>query len=371
MDIVLTKNQAEAIGLIEAWYKSNDNQVFILSGHAGTGKSTVITKVSEKLGLKENEVTYATLSGKAAVVLNTKGIKAQTIHSMIYYKVEDEVGSRILRFEKRRFLEHPYKLIIIDEFSMVSQKIYEDLLSYGVKILVVGDKAQLPPVGDSTGLLLNPDYHMSEILRQNADSPILKLSQMILNGVELKLGTIGDKVYICKRDRITDDLLLKADQVLCGQNKTRHDLNARMRAARGETDMFPVEGDKVICIKNNWYKYASGVPIINGLIGYCKKVKHTSETGMRVEFTPDFADESAILDISKRPFLDKKNPFEEEGSNLDVDYIDYGYAITVHKAQGSEYDNVIVYKDWMPEKMRKQWIYTAVTRAKNKIVIGI
>lgn len=360
----LTREQQIAIDMIKEWYLKGTSQTFALSGYAGTGKSTVISMLAYELNI-ESKVVYATLTGKAAVVLNTKGVKAVTIHKLIY---DVDRSSSKLSFLKKDDLEISCNLIVIDEFSMVNKQICLDLLSFGIKVLMVGDPGQLPPFGQEVGILSSPDFMLKQIVRQAKDSPIIQLSHMILNGFDLKTGSIGKKVLIVNRESIPDKCYLSADQILVGTNTRRDEVNRYVRSLLGKKDRYPETEEKLICVKNNWNVLVDEIPMINGTLGYAVESKFNGEF-IRIKFRPDFTGESVILRADKAYFEGRKSKVKDKDDQFDK--LEFGYAITVHKAQGSEFDNVLLIADLMHKEIRRRWLYTAVTRAKKGIIIGI
>ena len=360
MDIVLTQDQEVALKRMKSWYYGNISQVFTLAGCAGSGKSTLISYLCKELNIDDSFIVYCSLTGKAAQVLSKKGVSACTIHHLIY---DVDLTSNKLKFIKKEHLDYPYKLIIVDEFSMVDRKIHQDLLSFGVKTIVVGDPFQLPPIGEDVGLLANPDALLLQVVRQEQYSPIIRLATHIRNGGRLVEGTIGDSVVITTKD-IPDRVYFKADQVLVGLNSTRKELNEYMRSLKGFHDKLPQVGDKLLCIRNNWDCYIDGIPLINGAIGYVKMFRPRSDGSGLLQFRPDYTTDSKILNIDLSPFLGKK-PIDKPL----LDLFDFGYVITVHKSQGSEYNNVLLVDDWPKSKDYNRWLYTAVTRAKKKLII--
>ena len=208
---------------------------------------------------------------------------------------------------------------------------------------------------------------LTEIVRQAKDSPIIQLSQMILQGISLRPGKIGESVFITDRRIIPDDVLLRADQVLCGTNATRYETNNRMRHLLGYKDRFPEVGDKLLCVKNNWSAIVEDIPIINGTLGKCVGMRMTPEKYFMLKFVPDYSKENIVLRVDKSFFLGKKVKFEDDF----LDEFEFGYVITVHKAQGSEFNNVVLLRDFMPKQVMRRWMYTAVTRAKKSLVIGL
>ena len=189
--IRLTRDQEEAAALIEEWFLHLSNQIFVLCGYAGTGKTYLVDHVVRALGLKAGEsAVFVTPTGKAASVLLRAGTPAGTLHSLIY-TLEEEievnedgevVSERFLRFVRREKIPQEIKLIVVDETSMVSDEMLRDLLSYGVKCLFCGDPAQLPPVGGSNTLLSMPCCTLTQIVRQEENDPIVRLAAMARAG---------------------------------------------------------------------------------------------------------------------------------------------------------------------------------------------
>ena len=248
-----TPIQDDALKAVAAWLKAKPGangtpQVFRLFGYAGTGKTTLARHLAEQA---DGEVKFAAFTGKAASVMRGKGCKgASTIHSLIYRARES--GEEIPNFDL--WDEAPASkaaLIIIDECSMVDAELGRDLLSFGVPLLVLGDPAQLPPVqGGGFFTEAEPDVMLTEVHRQAADNPIIRLSMDIRAGEYLEPGRYGETEVIAKAD-LDPQRVLEADQVLVGRNATRRAYNIRMRERRGFEDKMPSAGDKLVCLRNN------------------------------------------------------------------------------------------------------------------------
>ena len=168
MKIQLTEDQERAKNLIAEWYVNTYDQVFVLSGYAGTGKTFLIDYiVREVLRLKiGEEAVFVSPTGKAAVNLVKNGTLAGTVHSLIYIRDEDDfdvdengeiIEREDIKFIKREKIDENIRLIIIDEASMINEEVLRDLLSFNVKCLFSGDGAQLPPVSGNCPLLRKPN----------------------------------------------------------------------------------------------------------------------------------------------------------------------------------------------------------------------
>ena len=243
-----TGQQQQALKAVSAWLKDPAGpQVFRLFGWAGTGKSTLARHLAGDL----KSVHYAAFTGKAALVMRKRGCKgASTIHSLIYSLVSDKDGEPRFALDPRS-AGADADLIIIDEVWMVDQDLARDLLSFGAKVLVLGDPFQLPPVkGAGYFIRDEPDIMLREIHRQARDNPIVRLSLDIREGRTLEYGRYGQSRVIARSD-VDQDEVQEADQVLVGRNKTRLNYNNRLRQLKNLPHQSPVAGEKLVCLRNN------------------------------------------------------------------------------------------------------------------------
>jgi exodeoxyribonuclease-5 len=365
-------HQDEALKAVAAWLKAKPGtngtpQVFRLFGYAGTGKTTLANYVAEGV---DGEVKFAAFTGKAASVMRGKGCRgASTIHSLIYRARES--GEEIPSFDL--WQEAPVSkadLIVIDECSMVDAELGRDLLSFGVPLLVLGDPAQLPPIqGGGFFTEAEPDAMLTEVHRQAQDDPIVRLSMDIRAGEYLEPGRYGETEVVRKAD-LDPQRVLQADQVLVGRNATRRAYNLRMRERRGFTDSMPEAGDKLVCLRNNRKK-----ALFNGGLWTVKergRRKGGAKTGiMTMHLLPDDDTATRGVKVSVRPEcfaggieqLDwsRRKPYDE---------FDYGYVLTVHKAQGSQWDDVVLFDESFAfQDSRERWLYTGVTRAAKRLTV--
>lgn len=380
MKTVLTQDQENAKNLIREWYFNTADQVFVLSGYAGTGKTFLIDHlVKEELKLEAGkEVVFVSPTGKAAANLLKRGTPAGTVHSLIYALDEDafdvdENGEIVERgeihFIKREKIDKKIKLIIIDEASMVNAEMLKDLLSFGVKCLFCGDGAQLPPVNGTCPLLARAQYNLEEIVRQEADNPIVQLATMAREGQTIPYGYYGDKVCVIGKNMLVGanrkKVFLQADQIICGTNRTRMQLNKEIRAYKGiPADVsLPTEGEKVICTLNDWEKpldKKGKFHLVNGIIGRASNVQESFDELGSMEFTADFLEESVKVPFDTGIFTKGKYSYSygrraitlSDGTVVSEDNyqllrkvravseepicrFEFAYAVTCHKAQGS------------------------------------
>lgn len=356
--------QEDALSVVSDWLKDGSSQVFRLFGYAGTGKTTLARHIAEQ---SDEDVLFGAFTGKAAYVMRSKGCHgATTIHAMIY-RPDGESSSEGPTFTINR--GSPAKkagLIIIDECSMVDEALGHDLLSFDTKVLVLGDPAQLPPVkGAGFFTDVEPDFMLTDVHRQAADNPIIAMSMDIREGRSLSLGSYGES-RIIRRSEIDAEAILNADQVLVGMNKSRRLFNARIRELRGFEDKMPASGDKLVCLRNNKNK-----GLLNGSIWTVETLGGTKSSLLRMNLLPE--DDLGRISVKVRV-----NPAFFEGRENELtfpqrrksDEFDYGYALTVHKAQGSQWDDVVLFDESRAfREHQSRWLYTGVTRAAERVVI--
>jgi len=399
-------DQEKALAAVSDWYRSGEQQVFRLFGYAGTGKTTLARHLAENTG---GRVAFAAYTGKAASVLVSKGCPATTIHSLIYIpynksknrlqgleqelaelEAKDELTDRdALRIKKLKKQIDDEKdevnkpafvlnrdsevrdldLLIIDECSMVGVDMGEDLLSFGTKVLVLGDPAQLPPVA-SGGFFTDqrPDYMLTSIHRQAENDPIIHLATLVREGRKLSVGNYGiSRVVKGKQD---PELVMAQDQLICGRNATRHQVNRRCRELLGyPVDVPVVEGEKVVCLRNN-----RELGILNGTLWTANVAEIDEDAGLvsmlleehGVGNSPEVAVSAWLAafagDVKSIPWWDRR----------DHEEFDYGYALTCHKSQGSQWDNVLIFDESSSFRDDAQrWLYTAITRAAKSVTVVV
>lgn len=348
--------------------KKNGGSHLTLGGYAGTGKTTVIKEICDRLIAKGVRVQVTSFAGKAVSVLRKKGIRtAKTLHSLMYEPVTDDETGRI-HWMLKEFL--PVDCVIIDEGSMISNELYSDIRSFQLPMLFVGDPGQLEPIGSNPNLMRQPDLMLTQIHRQAQESPILQLAHEVRNGVHIPAGEriVGDSLVIA-RIRQAPLLSKDVDQIICGFNNTRHKINRQARSDLGLYGDVLRVGDKLICVRNN---ASSG--LFNGMMVTVKKVR----ASMNESVVADLVDDEGLT----RPYVSMntsvlsgevslKNYAEgamRNGRWLTGDFFEYGYAITTHKSQGSEFEKVLVLEELSDAWDKNRWRYTAITRASKKLV---
>ena len=387
--------QSTALDKVAAWMDNRDKPFFYLAGYAGTGKTTLAKHFAAGVA---GRVVYGSFTGKAASVMRSKGCEgATTIHRLIYNPsskgaaklrelrtkldaMEDKEGREALALRLKiqaevARLKQPgwdlnesasirdAELVIIDECSMVTGKMADDLLSFGVPVLVLGDPAQLPPVGGG-GFFTNgkPDFMLTEVHRQARESGILRLATEIREGKGIDYCDYGD-ARVIRRGELNPDDVPGYDQVIVGRNKTRHATNRRVRELLGHTRDLPVTGDRLLCLRNN-----HDLGLLNGEIYYAAGDARDMIETVALQIEPEGGGRAQWVDAWKAPLLGQE--LEHYDSGNDTQEFGYGYVLTCHKAQGSQYGKVIVFDEsHIFRADAARWLYTAATRAADQLVI--
>ena len=360
------------------WLKAGGAQIFRLFGYAGTGKTTLARHIAQDI---DGDVLFAAFTGKAAQVLRSAGAaNARTIHSLIYRPRgeesirDEETGtttvSPIFALNRASPVAKA-RLVIVDECSMVDADLGRDLLSFGMPLLVLGDPGQLPPIkgGEGGGGFFTehqPDVLLSEVHRQARDNPIIDLAMRARAGERIEYGRYGASRVIGKSD-IDSDTVLAAEQVLVGINRSRRLYNRRIRTLKDFAGALPAVGDRLVCLRNDTAK-----GLLNG--GQWRVTSISRKAGTAIHMLVKSEDEGPHGPSVKIKVL--KAAFERPGEEIAwaqqrrYDAFDYGYALTVHKAQGSQWDDVVLFDEsYAFREHRARWLYTAITRAAETITI--
>ncbi len=363
--MIYPPQQEAALKAAAKWLKRGGPKLFRLFGYAGTGKTTLAKKIAEDV---DGDVAFGAFTGKAALVMRSKGCaEARTIHSLIYRASETDTGEPSFVLNEDSAVARS-KLVIVDECSMVDAELGRDLLSFGKPVLVLGDPGQLPPVkggGFFTGA--EPDVMLTEIHRQAADNPILRLSMLVREGKRLTPGSYGES-QIVTRAGIDSGRVTEANQILVGLNRTRRSYNMRMRALFDRAGEFPEPGDKLVCLKNNHRK-----GLLNGGIWLVKSINpaRKKKLSMNVVSEDDPAEKPRRIGVLPEFFQGLEGTLSPP-ERKDSDEFDYGYALTVHKAQGSQWDEVILFDEsYAFREHRARWLYTGITRAAKRLTIVV
>lgn len=389
--MILTEKQEQGLKECIKRYE-NGEKYCVISGYAGAGKSTLVKVIIENLpGIDpEEDVAYACYTGKAAQVLLKKGNKnVITLHKLLYESIPRPDGT-FFRVPKTAI---DYSVVVVDEVSMAPKTLMDLLFTHGCFVICLGDPFQLPPIdkNQDNGLLDHPHVFLDEIMRQALDSSIIRLSMQIRNGEKIEYGKYNDAI-VMPYEKLNTGVLKWGDQVLVGTNKARININQTFRNMQGRGSE-PEEGDKVICLRNYWDNLADNDdPLVNGTVGHIHNL-YTSYNKippycggqtipvLYADFISDSEADFGTLNMDKHQIITGERSLDARtiyklNSRRPTQHLvpmefTYAYAITTHKAQGSEWDKVVVLEEGFPfdKEEHARWLYTAVTRASEQLVL--
>lgn len=388
----LTKKQEEGLKIAVARHKNREKYT-VISGYAGTGKSTLVRFIIDALDVDEDKVAYATYTGKAAEVLRKKGNpNAMTLHRLLYDSIPRQ-GGGFIRIPKKQL---DYDIVVVDEVSMVPKTMVDMLLAHRVYILFLGDPGQLPQIDkkEAHNLLDHPHVFLDEVMRQAVESEIIQLTMKIRNGEDIPFMHGKEVIVVPKAELVTGHLTW-ADIIICATNKTRHNMNKQKRELLGYSGVLQT-GERIIVKRNYWEDCdEDGNALVNGTVG---TVANPYESFVRIPsyvkndrrdlpligciFTPDGGKSFDTFEIDK-DYLLKEEPCVDWRVSYQLGKLKpkigdilpkqatYGYALTCHAAQGSEFDKVLVIEESFPfdKTEHQRWLYTAVSRSAEKCVL--
>lgn len=411
MTLVLTADQDRSMVIGRRFMEDPEARLYILTGYAGTGKTTLINLFKEF-----GTPTIGTPTGKSSLrVSEVTGLKAKTIHRIIYKPVDNPKTGEPT-FVLRPFndiAEEIDNYLLIDEASMIDEKLWKDLWSVislcDLKVILVGDPFQLPPVSKTkpgekpfSVLDLETPYrsHMTEIVRQASESPIIQASMMIREGRDegkalRLLNPIGESAIISKATELND----AGNAVLVHRNVTRQKVNHEVRKFKGLPLGQITPNEPLMVLKNNYridryngevvrFKEWDKVPT-DETVQYVRDSARNSalpiQYGLaKIHDIPEscilatteisgHADKNNIGDwvigkAAKQMFRTDHRYFSDPAPYVSANF---AYGASVHKAQGSEWPEVLLLIEnslnVMSHLERRRWLYTGVTRGSSKV----
>ncbi len=402
-ETVLSADQSRAVDLVMSALRAGQREV-VLTGAAGTGKTTSLRSVFAQIDREGWTLFPMAPTGKAAARMSrVTGRRAMTTHSLLYTKVvENTEGEPIFLDPKdvTREREIPFGggdddqeyarrggnrcVVVVDESSMLGSRVKDDMMAHmeaNTCVLFVGDREQLAPVNDRWGPDFdNPTAELTEIHRQAAESPIIQLATAIREGKDWPdLGKTKRVRRVSTKIAGAANWLAEARSagasatLLTYTNSTRVQLNREVRRLLGRT--LPLEvGDTVVCTANCY-----GAGVMNGevatVVGLGAYDEERPSTWIDVGLKIRPMTIPHLVGAEKKEWKDAID--EGYGSKRRTLQLDYGECLTVHRAQGSEWDHVGVVMDDMFLGMAgnghaghyKRLLYTAVTRAAKTLTL--
>jgi exodeoxyribonuclease-5 len=353
-EVILSEEQQELRDEIDRFIADPfQGDYFHYEGLAGTGKTVVLSETARENG----DCSLVALSGKAASLLRAKsGTSASTIHAAIYKLVNSrdlQNGKRIMewrRANKDGLLNGI--TFLLDEKSMINREIAHDILATGARIVAAGDPGQLPPVRGSQFFADSPNFTLKTVHRQALESPIIRQAHRVRSGLPYEAD--GDDFRVV--DRMPKEDLVNADMVLVWKNATRVEMTRITRRYRGLAGKVPQPGEPVMCLKN-----AADFNVYNGATYTLLKPFEPGDSCIQIEM------DGEPLDIPNVKF--EGMPDTIPAGQVAVTDFTFGYVYTVHKAQGSEADNVVLIDEYAMQEHAIAWRYTAITRAAKRLTV--
>jgi exodeoxyribonuclease-5 len=374
-----------------------EDHSFIANGmvNHNTGKTFLVEHIIDAIGVDRDNVRNVAFTGMAASVLTKRGNQATTIHKLIYDPYQDKYGK--IHFSLKEDIGD-IDLIVLDEISQVSQNLLDDLLSFNIPTISLGDPDQLPPVkSKANNLLENPHVFLDEVMRQALDNPITWAATQLRTGNQLAYGTHGEKLFVIPKEQITDEMMTETDQILTFKNKDIRDINEYVRREIYKLESpLPYKGEKLLCLKNNWNRTVSEKDInqdlVNGLMGYVTKIGkyNNNYESFDISFQPTYFEKEQFKNLKAdgRYFLDgltsddiyyeddkyKKMMIKRaslfKSSNTVINKFTYGYALSVFKSQGSEFESVLYIDEPLNKDIYWKSAYVGATRAKDTLIFA-
>jgi ATP-dependent exoDNAse (exonuclease V) alpha subunit len=428
---------------------NNNEEIFVLKGYAGTGKTTVIsTIVNNLIAINLKYVLLAPTGRAAKVIANYSQKPAFTIHKKIYFPKKSSGGGVSFTMQQNK---HKNTIFIVDEASMISDtssdsKLYEngslldDLISYiysgtNCKMILLGDTAQLPPVNldvspalETETLAMHYDktvhsIELDEVMRQEENSGILYnatdlrelLKSHFIDDFQFQLKGFKDIVRLTDGYDIQDAInqaysnySIEDTAFIVRSNKRANQYNQQIRSKILDKESELSTGDYLMVVKNNyfWLKekdeagFIANGDIIEVLEIFSIKELYTfkfANVKIRMVDYPNqkpfetvllldtITSESPSLtyDESNRLYQEVMKDYEgetkykmfqkvKENEYFNALQVKFSYAITCHKSQGGQWNTVFVEQPYLPDGIDRdyiRWLYTAITRAKDKLYL--
>lgn len=399
--ITLTRDQEKTVESGIDWFYNSSDQVFEIDGEAGTGKSFTLYEIVRRLGLKPYQYMAMAYTGQASIIMRLKGFdNAKSIHSSLYELVKiPKLVNKADPFKRTNMINTEFntqefdyefvpipigainsevKLMVIDEGYMVPDYMKSTILKHGIKVIVAGDSGQLDPIGGEPAFLTGYNiHHLTEIMRQQANNPIIYLAHCARNGRPINNGCYGNLIVINDID-LTDDMILNVGNIICGTNKTRDYFNNKIRKSLGYTSPVPMYGEKIICRNNNWDVVEDNIALANGLAGLVASPYSVNSFDNKSKtFTIDF-----LPNLLENPFKGLKVNYDYIVSPYDIrqqiksgnmkfikgELFEYAYALTTHLSQGAEFPAGIYYEEFLRSNIQNKLNYTGITRFKQMMI---
>jgi exodeoxyribonuclease-5 len=265
--------------------------------------------------------------------------------------------------------------MIIDEGYMVPDYMKSTILKHGVKVLVCGDSGQLDPIGGQPAFLTGYNiHHLTEIMRQNLDNPIVYLAHRARYGEAINTGLYGNRALVIDEDELSNNMIANLGNIICGTNKTRDYFNQKTKDILHIDSLLPMYGERIICRENDWNREQDGIALANGLSGVVSSPKGINSFNGKtfdIDFLPDLLTDSFIdVPVNYEYMI---SPYDIRQQIKDNKYregelFEFAYAKTTHLAQGAEYPSGIYYEEFLRSNIQNKLNYTGISRFRDYMI---
>ena len=390
--MILNSGQEQTVKEGVDWFFNSSNQIFEIDGEAGTGKSVTMFELIKRIGLEPYQYMPMAYTGQASIIMRMKGFpSARSIHSSLYEVVEVPKTYKSNPFINTQFNTPEYtrefrpidigaipksvKLMIIDEGYMVPDYMKQNILKHDIKVLVGGDTGQLPPIGGGPAFLTgNNIHHLTEIMRQAMDNPIIYIAHRARKGLPIHCGMYGNRLLVIDEDDFTDRMLVNVGNVICGTNKSRDYFNRKTRDLLNIKSELPLYGERIICRNNNWNIEIDNIALANGLTGVVSSpysINSFDGQTFNIDFLPDLATTPfKTVNVDYKYLIapyDVRNQMKNSPFSVGEKF-EFAYALTTHLSQGAEFPCGIYYEEFLRQNIQNQLNYTGITRFKEYLI---
>lgn len=388
---MLNNDQYRVFQEVIKWWNTRNEQTFEISGPPGSGKTFLLNYIIDYLNLDKDSIAPMAYTGAAAINMRNHGlINARTCYSWLFdcikVPVLDEFGKPIIdkrynqpmmkiSFVEKKLINDDIELIIVDEAGSIPPEIRKVIDKQKLPVIATGDLDQLPPIQGKSAYLNDPSkvHVLNEIMRQNANNSIITLSQRVKKGLSIKNGCYNNTLVIYE-DELTDKMIKKAEVIICGKNDTRDKYTNHIRQDIFKySSKLPLHGERIVCRKNNWNIESNGINLTNGLLGTVTSYPDiysfdATRKTYTLSFKPDLCDlpfnniecdYSYLIADHQTKNIIKNSPYSYG------EKIEFGYAITTHISQGSEFNMGIYIEEYLNPQINNKLNYVGLTRFKD------
>lgn len=391
----ITNDQYNGLSKLNKWYRKYNHQIIEISGMVGTGIDEIINEFLSMYEFDKKEVIYLSFDQKQVIEMGSKGYHTFFIDRFIY-KYQREVNMNSLKvinpfsthieekwIQKVRKKIHPrYKLIIVYDSLLMTDKMLTDLSSFGLPIILIRDP-MLIPIPNSYTFIRNPNIELHELNENLMKNPITFFAHKLFNNEKLKIGNY-DKISIIDRKQMNLYNLQNVDMNICMTESMRNNINNTYRRKILKlNNTINIVGERLICYQSDYNEIIVNEDEKNiklylqkGLVGYISRCyKHREVTKyLNMDFLPDCYHQPFEELMMDRHFLNNIKFDSRQETPDHTNYFQYAYALTPYSARFYHWNKILLtteFNDTEDSKLQKRLLYTGITRAKDSAIIII